>query len=147
MQNLGKKIKEKTQTNKESHLRSLQFSGVGDQYSGQLTLWKRPRCWEKLRAGGEEGGRGWDGWIASLTQWIWVWASSRSWWWSGKPGMLQSMGSQSLTWLSNLTTITIKQASVRSKVRNMEETRAAGSLLWKLWELSPFSWVWHTPNT
>ena len=38
--------------------------------------------------------RGWDGWMASLTQWIWVWVSSGRWWWTGKPGMLQSMGSQ-----------------------------------------------------
>ena len=36
--------------------------------------------------------RGWDGWMASLTWWTWVWASSRSWWWTGKPGLLQSMG-------------------------------------------------------
>ena len=38
--------------------------------------------------------RGWDGWMASLTQWTWVWASPRSWWWTGEPGVLQSMGSQ-----------------------------------------------------
>ena len=38
--------------------------------------------------------RGWDGWMASLTQWTWVWANSRRWWWTGKPGVLQSMGSQ-----------------------------------------------------
>ena len=38
--------------------------------------------------------RGWDGWMASLMQWTWVWVSSRSWWWTGKPGVLQSMGSQ-----------------------------------------------------
>ena len=38
--------------------------------------------------------RGWDGWMALLTQWPWVWASSGSWWWTGKPGVLQSMGSQ-----------------------------------------------------
>ena len=45
--------------------------------------------------GGEEGvDRGWDGWIASPTQWTWVWVSSGSWWWTGKPGVLQSMGSQ-----------------------------------------------------
>ena len=49
---------------------------------------------ERLKAGGEGDNRGWDGWIGSLTQWIWVWASSRSWWWTEKPGMLQSMGSQ-----------------------------------------------------
>ena len=48
----------------------------------------------KLKAEGEGDDRGWDGWMASPTQWTWVWASSRSWWWTGKPGMLQSMGSQ-----------------------------------------------------
>ena len=60
----------------------------------ELTHWERPRCWERLKAGGEGDDRGWDGWMASLTQWTWVWASPRSWWWSGKPGVLQSMGSQ-----------------------------------------------------
>ena len=52
------------------------------------------------------GWRGWDGWMASPTWWTWVWASSRSWWWRGKPGVLQSMGSQSRTWLSEWTDLT-----------------------------------------
>ena len=60
----------------------------------ELTYWKRPWCWARLRAGGEGDNRGWDGWMASLTQWTWVWASSGSWWWTGKTGMLQSMGLQ-----------------------------------------------------
>ena len=60
----------------------------------ELTHWKRPWCWERLKAGGERDDRGWDDWKASLTWWIWVWASSRSWWWTGKPGMLGSMGLQ-----------------------------------------------------
>ena len=60
----------------------------------ELTRWKRPWCWERLRAGGEEDNRGWDGWMASLTQWTWVWVNSGSWWWTGKPGVLQSVGSQ-----------------------------------------------------
>ena len=51
-----------------------------------------PWCWERLKAGGEGNSRGWDGWMASLTQWTWVWASSVNWWWTGKPGVLQSMG-------------------------------------------------------
>ena len=55
---------------------------------------KRPSCWERLKAGGEGDDRGWDGWMASSTWWTWVWASSRSWWWTEKPGVLQSMGSQ-----------------------------------------------------
>ena len=50
--------------------------------------------WERLKAGGEGDNRGWDGWMASLTQWMWVWASSRSWWWTGRPGLLQYMGLQ-----------------------------------------------------
>ena len=57
------------------------------------THWKRPWCWEKLKPGGEGGSREWDGWMASPTQWTWVWANSGSWWWTGKPGVLQSMGS------------------------------------------------------
>ena len=59
-----------------------------------LTHLKRPWCWERLRAGGEEEDRGWDGLIASPTQWTWVWGNSGSWWWIGRPGVLQSMGSQ-----------------------------------------------------
>ena len=55
---------------------------------------KRPWCWERLKAGGEGDDRGWDGWMASPTQWMWVWINSRSWWWTGRPGELQSMGSQ-----------------------------------------------------
>ena len=55
---------------------------------------KRPWCWERLRAGGEGDDRGWDGWMASLTWWTWVWVNSRSWWWSGRPGVLRFMGSQ-----------------------------------------------------
>ena len=58
-----------------------------------LTHLKRPWCWERLKAG-EGDNRGWDGWMTSLTQWTWVWVNSGSWWWTGKPGMLQSMGSQ-----------------------------------------------------
>ena len=62
----------------------------------QLTHWKRTWCWERLKAGGEWDNREWGGWITSLTRWTWVWASSRSWWRTGKPGMLHSMGSQKL---------------------------------------------------
>ena len=57
-------------------------------------LRKRPWCWERLRAEGEGDERGWDGWMASLTWCTWVWASFRSWWWTGRPVVLQSMESQ-----------------------------------------------------
>ena len=60
----------------------------------ELTHWKRPWCWERLKVGGEGDDRGWDGWMASLTQWTWVWISSGSSWGTGKPGLLQSMGLQ-----------------------------------------------------
>ena len=63
-------------------------------WSEQMTHWKRPWCWERLRTEGEKGVRGWDGWMASPTQWTWVWANSRRQWRPRDPGMLQSMGLQ-----------------------------------------------------
>ena len=63
-------------------------------WSKELTHWKRPWCWERLTAGGEGDNRGWDGWMASPTRWTWVWVTSRSRWWTGRSGVLQSMGSQ-----------------------------------------------------
>ena len=63
----------------------------------ELTHCKRPWCRERPKAGGEEDDRLCDGWMASPTRWTWVWASSRSWCWTGRPGMLQSMGSQSVS--------------------------------------------------
>ena len=60
-------------------------------WCGELTHLKRPWCWERLRAGAEGGDRGW---MASPTQWTWVWVDSRSWWWPGRPGALQFMESQ-----------------------------------------------------
>ena len=75
----------------------------------ELTHWKRPWCWEGVGAGGEGDDRRWDGWMASPTQWTWVWVNSRSWWWTGRPGMLRFMGSQSRTWLSNWTELNWSQ--------------------------------------
>ena len=60
----------------------------------ELIPWKRPWCWERLKAGGEGNDRGWGGWMTSLTQWTWVWASFGSWWWIGRPDVLQFMGLQ-----------------------------------------------------
>ena len=51
-------------------------------------------CWEGLGAGGEGDYRRWDGWMASPARWTWVWVNSGSWWWTGRPGVLQFMGSQ-----------------------------------------------------
>ena len=78
------------------------------QYFGHL-MWRtdsleRPWCWERLKMGGEGDDRGWNGWMTSLTRWTWVWVSSGSWWWTGKPRVLQSMGSQRLrhNWVTEL---------------------------------------------
>ena len=60
------------------------------QYFGHLI----GKDWERLKVGGEGDDRTWDVWMVSPTWWTWVWLSSRSWWWTRKPGMLQSMGSQ-----------------------------------------------------
>ena len=70
----------------------------------ELTHWKRLWCWEGLGAGGKRDDRGWDGWMASPTQWTWIWVNSGSWWWTGRPGLLQFMGSQRVghDWVTEL---------------------------------------------
>ena len=70
----------------------------------ELTHLKRTWCWEWLKGEGEGDDKGWDGWMASPTQWTWVWVSSGNWWWAGKPGVLQSMGLQKVghDWVSEL---------------------------------------------
>ena len=55
---------------------------------------KDPDAGKRLRAGGEGDDREWDGWMASPNRWTWVWVNSGSWWWTGRPGVLQSIGSQ-----------------------------------------------------
>ena len=78
------------------------------QYIGHLMWrtgsWKRPWFWERLKAGEEGDNRGWDGWMASPAQWTWVWVNYGSWWWTGRPGVLQSMGSQTIgqNWATEL---------------------------------------------
>ena len=75
----------------------------------ELTHWKKTLMLENIEVTGEGNERGWDIWMASPTPWIWVWESSRSWWWTSKPGMQQSMMSQrvghnwatELKWCSN----------------------------------------------
>ena len=70
----------------------------------ELTLWKRPWYWERLKVGGGWNDRGWDGRMTSPTGWTWLWVSSGSWWWTGKPGVLQSTGSQRVRhgWVTEL---------------------------------------------
>ena len=85
----------------------------------ELTHWKRPWCWEGLGAGGEGDDRGWDGWMASLTRWTWVWVNFGSWWWTGRPGMLRFMGLQRVRhdWANELNWIIIKYLSSSRIIR------------------------------
>ena len=81
----------------------------------ELTHWKRPWCWEGLKAEGQGEDRGWDGWMASPTQWTWVWASSGICWWTGKPCMLQSLGSRRVRhdWVTEQQQIVLTQTQIK----------------------------------
>ena len=92
------------------------------QYSGHLMRradsFERPWWWERLRAGGEGDDRGWDGWMASPTQWTWVWVNSGSWWRTGRPGMLQFMESQGVRhdWVTELNWIYIRYIQLKKVI-------------------------------
>ena len=79
----------------------------------ELTHLKRPWCWERLKTGEEWDDRGWDVWMASPTQWARVWISSGSWWWIGKPCVLQFMGLQRVgrDWVTELIKWRVKSSS------------------------------------
>ena len=89
------------------------FFGRTDAKAETPVLWpSRARSWligkdsdagRDLGAGRDGDDRGWDGWMASPTWWTWVWVNSGSWWWTGRPGVLQFMGSQRVTWVSDWT--------------------------------------------
>ena len=84
----------------------------------ELTHWKRPWCWEGLGAGGEGDNRGWDGSMASLTQWMWVWVNSGSWWWTGRPGVLWFMGSRRVghDWATELNLTELMKHKLESRL-------------------------------
>ena len=113
------------------------------------THWKRLWRWERLRAGGEGDDRGWDGWMASPTQWTWVWANSGRQWRRGKPGVLQSLGSQRVRHDSNW--ITTKLYCKQWQCPLCEETAFLKSrnklkiltsfLLRLFWKLNMWSWL------
>ena len=89
----------------------------------ELTHLKRPWWWERLKAGGEGDDRGWDGWMALPIQWTWVWTNSGSWWWTGMPGMLQSMGSQRVghDWATELKNYKGKSLSGRKFITSIRQ--------------------------
>ena len=101
----------------------------------KLTHLKRPWCWERLKAGGEGDDRGWDGWMASPTRWTWVWVGSGSWWWTGKPGVLQSMGLQRVRhdWMTE---------QQKMYIYLIESFTHTHSLLYTFWRRSALGFLW-----
>ena len=99
----------------------------------KLTHWKRLWCWERLKAGGEESNGGWDGWMASPTQWTWVWALSRRWWRTGKPRMLQSMQSERVArdWATENSNKVQARQSGRDRTPGRGEGSAVGTEEWE----------------
>ena len=116
----------------------------------ELTHWKRPWCWERLMAGGEGDNRGWDGWMASPTQCTQVWVDSRSWWWTGRPGMLRFMGLQraghnwvtELNWCTHIYRLYSITATCRLNVEYNPFPLVAQMLknLPAMWETQVWSW-------
>jgi len=94
-------------SNREESWESLGLQGDPTSQSTGKSILKRPWCWKRLKAGGEGDDRGWDGCMASLTQCTWIWVNSMSWWWTGRPGLLQSMGLQRVryNWATELSWI------------------------------------------
>ena len=84
----------------------------------------RLRYWEGLRVGGEGDDRGWDGWMASPTQRTWVWVDSRSWWWTGRPGVLRFMGLQRVgyNWATELSWIGSEGFGIKKKEKTNKKT-------------------------
>ena len=87
----------------------------------ELTHLKRPWCWERLRAQGEGDNRGWDGWMASPTQWTWVRVNSGSWRRTGRPGVLQGLQRIGYGWATELN----------------------WNHLWASWPTTPLTWFFY----
>ena len=110
----------------------------------ELSHCKRPWCWERLKAGGEGDDREWDGWIASLTQWTWVWTSSGYWWQTEKPGVLQSKGSQRVRqdWVTER-----KLSKITGYKTNTDQKRKTHCfiLIWmaRSWTLTQYILKWY----
>ena len=124
------------------------------QYFGHL-MWRtdsleKTWCWEGFKAGGEGDNRGWDSWMASPIWWSWVWVSSGSWWWTGKPGMLQSMGLQRVRhdWVTE--TCPSKTQSEKAAACHLDASprmiHQHCTRLWKLPNIRPQTRVSGTPE-
>ena len=120
----------------------LQYFG---NFIQRTDLLKRPWCWERLKAGGEGDNRGWDGWMTSPTWWTWVWASSRSWWWTGKPDVLQSMRSQRVrhNWAIELNWTELKGKNLLNVFIKITKMNAPNDFLSYLQCFLKFRWSSH----
>ena len=117
------------------------FIGMTDAEAEAPILWPRvvkdwligkdPDAGKDWKQEEERDNRGWDGWMASPTQWTWVWASSGHWWWTGKPSMLQSMGSKRQTWRSDWTELkwTSLRLSAYFSAETLQATREGHNIL------------------
>ena len=119
----------------------------------ELTHWKRLWCLEGLGAEGKGDDRGWDGWMASPTQWTWVWVNSGSWWWTGRPGVLWFMGPQRVgqDWATELNWTELNSWSSSSSptfnIKGREFPYAWYQIKFLLvisihWPLHSTSWLW-----
>ena len=100
----------------------------------ELTHLKRPWCWKRLRAGGEGDDRGWDGWMASLTQWTWFWVDSGCWWSTGRPGVLWFMGLHRVrqSWATELNSTDSTKRSNQSVLKKIIHEYSLEGLMQKL---------------
>ena len=101
---------------------------------GRVDSLERPWCWERLRAGGEGDDRGWDGWMASPTRWAWIWVNSRTWWWTGRPGVLWFMGLQTVghDWATELNWTESGKRPLKSKSAKWGNGRRETSESWSV---------------
>ena len=111
----------------------------------ELTHWKRPQCWERLRAGGEGDDRGWDGWMASLTQWTWVQVDSGNWWWTGRPDVLRFMGSQRVghNWATELNWTGHKRRKSSGKTQGWPSCLTLSALLLEITSVA-YNHTWNS---
>ena len=96
----------------------------------ELTHWKRLWIWEGFGAGGKGDDRGCDGWIASPTQWMWVWVNSGSWWWTARPGVLHFMGCKELDMTERLNWTELKLSSGKEPACQCRRLKRRGFRLW-----------------
>ena len=118
----------------------------------ELTHLERPWCWKRLKAGGEGDDRGWHGWMASPTQWTWVWINSGSCWWTERPGVLLSMGSQRVRhdWVTELNWVHFSSVTQSCLIQSMDCSKWVSSShqVAKVLELQlqhqSFQWIFRT---